>query len=86
MYHIHNLDELSKNLDRNKKFLLTVTFHDEKERKIYTSAFTHNFPISDIPVALKDINKSVNSIEEKEVKRSRDPESAQEDTIKKAVS
>ena len=71
MYYVQNLKELSNVIDKNKKFLLSVTFYDAEEKQLHTSAFTNGFPIADIPTALKDINK-----------KERDPDGLQNDAVK----
>jgi hypothetical protein len=82
MYQVQNLKELSNILDKGKKFLLTVTFFDAEEKQLHTSAFTNNFPTADIPVALKDINKSVNDIENNAVKKEKNPDGFQNEAVK----
>jgi hypothetical protein len=82
MYYVKNLKELSNVIDKNKKFLLSVTFYDAEEKQLYTSAFTNNFPTADISVALKDINKSINDIEKTATKKEKDPEGLQNDAVK----
>ena len=82
MYYVQNLKELSNVIDKNKKFLLSVTFYDAEEKQLHTSAFTNGFPIADIPTALKDINKSINDIEKTATKKERDPDGLQNDAVK----